>query len=133
MNLEKYENASGCYNTIVLPLINRFNSRKEISLVFKNGQRRFSQIATLNFWRNPERENQPWRLAVIVGKTSVSKLATHRNRAKRQLLNAFYQKSKNYDISGLDFVIVAKKSVLDLNFEQLKNELNQLINHCHTE
>lgn len=130
MNQLKYKNASGCYNTIVLPLINRFNSRKEISLVFKNGQRRFSQIATLNYWHNPERKNQAWRLAVIVGKTSVSKLATHRNKAKRQLLNAFYQTSQYYNLDGLDFVIVAKKRVLEISFEQLQNELNQLLKQC---
>lgn len=114
----------------MLPKQHRFSSRKELSLVFKNGRHHFSPIITLNGWRNPGRETQPWRLAVIAGKNAVSKQATKRNLAKRQLLNAFYQTTQNYNLDGLDFVIVAKKQILELNFEQLQNELHQLLKQC---
>ena len=117
----------------MLPQKHRLRQRVDITRVIRSGQRLNSPLLSLVYHKSGEKEKLDWRLAVIAGKKSVSLLATARNRAKRQLLNAFYQTSNDYNLDGLDFVIVAKKQVLEASFEQLQNDLRKLIVYCQTE
>lgn len=111
----------------MLPKKHRFSSRKEVSTVLKNCQRQYGQNLTLLSCVNPARTNQPWRLTVIVGKKSVSKLANRRNLVKRQLINAFYQKSKGFDLGGFDFCLISKRSTLTTDFTVLSQEISLLL------
>lgn len=111
----------------MLPKIHRYTTRKEISQVLQKGSRIYSSILTIYIFKNTERQGQPWRLAVVVGKKSVAKLATARNLVKRQISNAFYLESGALELQGLDLAITAKKTILNANFESIKTMLIALL------
>lgn len=108
----------------------RFKQRADITQVLRSGQRLNSPLLSLVYQKSGDEKKQDWRLAVIAGKKSVSLLAAARNQAKRQIGNAFYQLSKEFQLNGLDFVILAKKPVVASEFVSIRQELNKLLRTC---
>lgn len=66
---------------------------------------------------------------VRVGFTASRKIggAVKRNRAKRRMRSLIQEILKDLNLSGIDFVFIAREKILTLSFNALKQELEQAI------
>ena len=103
----------------------------DFSHVFRNGSFLNSPSFTINYAkRSKEVKTNPPRFAIIASKKVGN--AVKRNRAKRRtkaLKNIFLNCGKN----EFDYILVAKKNLLNENFKilsyQLEQTLNKIKNH----
>ena len=70
------------------------------------------------------------RFGVTVAK-KVSKLAVHRNKAKRRLREAFKKLGPKYAQNHQDYVIIARKEILDADFKKIMSDLKFCISRIH--
>lgn len=73
---------------------------------------------------NKERENKFSRFGIAVGKKIGN--AVTRNRVKRQI-RAIIDNNKNLFQNSKDYIIIVKKTFLDLSFSEMEKELKSLI------
>jgi ribonuclease P protein component len=101
----------------MLPKKNRLNKTKDFQKVLKFGERIYGNLLLIRCIRNTDAN----KLGVIVS-TKVSKLAVERNRTKRLIRDVIereiFGKYKNFYL-----VVVAKKEILETDYDQIKNDI----------
>lgn len=70
------------------------------------------------------------RVGYTVAKT-VSKLSVQRNLAKRRLREAFRKLAVNHAKAGFDYVIIARKEILDNDFDKIFSDLKFCLTRIH--
>ncbi|EKD80319.1 MAG: ribonuclease P [uncultured bacterium] len=106
----------------MLPLPHRLGLRHNRLAVEAIARTYTSPLFTLLVGQLPDRTNSPSRFAVIISK-KISTKATTRNHFKRQILSAIQDKLKNIN-PGFDTIILAKKSILNSTYDQIKHHLS---------
>lgn len=105
----------------MLPRLHRLTKSKEIEKVYKNGKSFFSKTLGVKILKNNLEHS---RFAVVVG-LKVSKKATKRNRAKRQIREILRLNLNKFE-KGFDVMIIALPGVLDMKYEKLEKELFEM-------
>ncbi len=100
---------------------NRIKKSHEIASIVKLRNKVFSSNYVIYFQKNDFQKN---RFAVSVSK-KIGK-ANVRNKIKRITRNVFREKIKQLD--SINIVVVAKNDLTKVSFEELKKEVNFLIN-----
>jgi len=112
----------------MLPPSHRLNATKEFQNVLKKGRRLFGQFVTVryDFLAAPAKA----KFGFIVS-TKISKLATRRNRIKRLLRENIRTDFLPRLVKPLKAVIIAKPEIVDKDFWQIKQDLEQLFSKTH--
>lgn len=97
---------------------NRLQKEKDIKNVLKNGKSFFSTRLGVKFIKNNLDSS---RFAFIIS-LKISKKAVKRNRLKRQLREIIRLAINEID-KGNDIVVLTRPGILDLEYNDLKNEL----------
>ena len=100
---------------------NRLRKKSDIGKVFKNGKTVAGRFIFLRVAKNGLRDN---RFAFVVS-LKVSKKAVIRNKIKRRLREIIRQTELK---QGFDFVIIAKPLIVNQNFQEIKQDLNEIFN-----
>ena len=119
----------GLRKPVALPKVNRLKHRLDFSAVFRQGIRRQSPHLTLRAWRQKPETAESNKIPPKIGfsvSQKVSKLATQRNRIKRQLRAAFRQLLPRLKSDWL-LVVVVKPSATECEYQQFLQELEQLL------
>lgn len=85
------------------------------------------------YLHNPEKNNnasQFCRVGFTVAKT-VSKRAVQRNLAKRRLREAFRALAPNLAKNNFDYVIIARKEILNADFKKISGDLKFCLSKIH--
>lgn len=97
---------------------------KDFKQIFQRGKKINNPYFTIIYLKN---DNDPInRLAFIAPKKHFKK-ACQRNLIKRRLKAIFNQ--INFKITGINLIIVAKNSLLEKNFEEIKNILENSLSN----
>ncbi|MBO8155627.1 MAG: ribonuclease P protein component [Bacillaceae bacterium] len=96
----------------------RIKKNKEFQEVFQKGKSFANRQLVLYFY--PKRNQNHFRVGLSVGKKLGN--AVVRNRIKRYLRQAFMELEKDIK-QEYDFVVIARKPAVDLDFHQLKKSL----------
>ena len=99
----------------------RLQKDKEFESVFMRGKASSGKFLFLKLKRN---NLQISRFGFIIGK-KISKKATVRNKIKRQL-REIVRKNLNNIKSGFDVVVVTKPGIITKNYQEIKNDLENL-------
>ncbi|MFN3926521.1 MAG: ribonuclease P protein component [Pseudanabaenaceae cyanobacterium] len=108
----------------MLPLAHRLH-RRDFELIYERGDRFHSQYFKLRRWLDPTTTGQPARIGIVVSK-KIAKLATQRNRLKRQIRAMLlpYLPQLKPDLQ----IIVTITSVTDpVSFHELAGDLHKLL------
>ena len=103
---------------------NRLTKRKAFGYIYKNGEYKSSNNLTLMY--------TPTKLKTFKVGFSVSKKigkAYIRNRVKRQLREAF-KSYINVINNRYNYIVVAKPTITDKSFKEIKEELFYILNKC---
>jgi len=108
---------------------NRLRKKSDIDNVFKHGKTVAGRFVFLKALKNGLENN---RFAFVVS-LKVSKRAVDRNKIKRRLREIIKQSlDKSSGQAGLkqgfDFVIVAKPLICNKNFQEIKQDINEIFN-----
>ena len=106
-----------------LPQKNRLPLRTQRERIDKEGQSIYSSYFTLVRVASPSETNIP-RFAVLISR-KVSPKAVDRNHLKRQILSIIHQHTQK--ISPADYLIIPKKSALNVPFELIETDLRKLL------
>lgn len=101
---------------------NRLRHTKDIESVFKNGKTIAGKLIFLKFLKN---DLNIARFGFIVS-TKISKKAVIRNKIKRQLREIVRKNLANLKLD-LDIIIVAKPEIIDKNYQEIKNDFENLL------
>lgn len=103
----------------MLPKENRINTDKDIKRLIQKGKAFFLAEFTIKYLKN---NKDIWRFAFVVS-TKVDKAAVTRNLIKRRMrvVAATYCQKET---SGYDFVIIARKKAAELDYKELKKQLD---------
>lgn len=93
--------------------------KKEFEAVFRKGKTKAGKLVFLKILKNNLGNN---RFGVVVSK-KISKKAVNRNKIKRRLREIIRQAHIR---PGLDIIIIAKPEIIDKNYQDIKNELEDL-------
>lgn len=103
---------------------NRILKSFDFTKIIKTGYKAFSKNFSIFFIRNNEISN--FKVGISIPK-KVSKLAVKRNKIKRQINYILISEISN--LENIEFVIIAKPTVIDLDFITIQSEIQFLINH----
>ncbi|MEN6508481.1 MAG: ribonuclease P protein component [Smithella sp.] len=98
----------------------KVTNKSSYQIIYKQGGRRSSQFFTMIICGNP---NGARRIGITVTKKTGN--AVFRNRIKR-LIREFFRRNKDLFPAGHDVVIMAKKTIPSLNYQETCNELTEL-------
>lgn len=93
--------------------------KKEFEAVFRKGKTKAGKLVFLKILKNNQDNN---RFGVVVSK-KISKKAVNRNKIKRRLREIIRQAHIK---PGLNIIIIAKPEIIDKNYQDIKNELEDL-------
>lgn len=93
--------------------------KKEFEVIFKKGKTKTGKLVFLKTLKNNLDDN---RFGVVVSK-KISKKAVVRNKIKRRLREIIRQAHIK---PGLDIIIITKPEIIDKNYQDIKNELENL-------
>ena len=93
--------------------------KKEFEAVFRKGKTKAGKLVFLKILKNNQDDN---RFGVVVSK-KISKKAVNRNKIKRRLRETIRQAHIK---PGLNIIIIAKPEIIDKNYQDIKNELEDL-------
>lgn len=93
--------------------------KKDLEAVFKKGKTKTSKLVFLKILKNNLDNN---RFGIVVSK-KISKKAVNRNKTKRRLREIIRQAHIK---PGFDIIIIAKPEIIDKNYQDIKNELEDL-------
>ena len=96
-------------------------NKKEFGLVFSAGKKKVGKYIIVYMMPKKQGKN---RLGVIVKKNIGN--AVQRNRIKRVLREVWRNKGEQF-ISGHDVVILAKRRIIEVSFQDIESELENLI------
>lgn len=107
----------------------------EFQNINKKGQKFFASTLILLTHPTPKShlqtdEKEFCRIGYTVAKT-VSKLAVERNLAKRRLREAVRKLVPGYAKNNFDYIVIARKEILDENFEKILSDLKFCITRIH--
>ena len=100
---------------------NRFK-KADFNNLFKKGKTIGRELIFLRFRKNNLKQS---RFCWVVS-LKISKKATTRNKIKRQLREIVKANLKNIK-SGFDIAIIAKPEIINKNYQEIKNVLENLI------
>jgi len=100
----------------------RLRKNRDFESVFKKGKTLSGKYFFLKVQKNDLQIN---RFGFIVGKKITNK-AVLRNKIKRRLREVVKENLDRVKL-GFDIVIVAKPEILDKNYQQIKNDLENLL------
>jgi len=108
---------------------NRLRKKSDINEVFKNGKTVAGRFIFIRIAKNGLKDN---RFAFVVS-LKVSKKAVIRNKVKRQLREIVKQSldksSRQAKLrQGFDFMIIVKPLIINKNFQEIKQDLNEIFN-----
>src|SRR3990167_3290942 len=106
----------------MLPTAERLKTSQNIERVLRRGRRINSSFFTIYFDNGSSRDNSISLRGAVIAGLKVSKKATERNRAKRQLRAALREYRQNQKLVG-DFVFVLKKEIINVEYQKIKSEL----------
>jgi ribonuclease P protein component len=102
----------------------RLLSDKDFQKIWKRGLSFYTKILGFKVLEN---NLETSRFGIVVG-TKTSKLATARNRIKRQLREIIREKMKKIP-PGYDFIVTALPGALEKNYDELKKDVILCLNH----
>lgn len=107
----------------------------EFQNINKKGQKFFASTLILLTSPTPKKHSKPdnenfCRIGYTVAKT-VSKLAVQRNLAKRRLREAVKEFAPQYAKNNFDYVVIARKEILDADFKKILSDLKFCITRIH--
>lgn len=108
---------------MMLPKVNRLKSDEDFKNIFKNGKGLENQFLRVKFFKNNINHS---RFGFVIS-VKVLKKAVARNILKRRLRNIVGSFIENLK-PGLDIVIWPKKNSVSINYKDLRNSLEELIN-----
>jgi ribonuclease P protein component len=103
-----------------IPREHRLRKHAEFDLVYKSGRRQFSSSFTAFYLPRPGTEGEGPRVGITVGRQMGG--AVRRNRIKRRVRAAVGQNLRRLTVA-VDVVINPKKTVFDMNFDELCAEV----------
>lgn len=113
---------------------------EEFQKVGKNGQKFFAKSLFVLSKKSPEKYScdilngknaeEFVRIGYTVSK-KISKLANKRNLVKRRFREAFKKLSPTYCKNGFDYVVIAKKEVLEVDFNKILSDLKFCLRNIH--
>lgn len=106
----------------MLPKHNRLKNKKDFDNVFKKGKKIAGKLIFLKALKNKLDFS---RFGFIVS-LKISKKAVVRNKIKRRLRAVIKENILNIKI-GLDIIIIAKPEILDKEYKEIKNDLENLL------
>ncbi len=98
----------------------KVTNKSSYQIIYKQGGRRSSQFFTMIICGNP---NGSRRIGITVTKKTGN--AVFRNRIKR-LIREFFRRNKDLFPAGHDVVIMAKKNIPSLTYQETCSELTEL-------
>jgi ribonuclease P protein component len=101
----------------------RIAKKQDYLRIYAHGKRLYSKSFTIVVCPN---QTDKQRLGIAVGKKVGN--AVERNRVKR-LLREFFRLNKNRFSPSLDIVIIAKKGILPLTYQNVYTELVECLHH----
>ena len=99
----------------MLPKQNRLKKNKQFTYIYKNGQTKHANKLSLSYIKT---KFQPFKVGFTVSK-KIGK-ANVRNLYKRRIKDILMKNNINF---SKDYVIILRVSILNLNYEQIQNEL----------
>jgi ribonuclease P protein component len=100
---------------------NRLKRKKDFTKVFKKGKFLKGEGIILNFLQNKKTQS---RFGIVVSQ-KISKKASERNKIKRRIRAAIFEKIPNLK-SNFDVVIIATPSIKNESFQTIKKTINKL-------
>ena len=110
----------------MLPKTNRLPLRKRREITQQQAKSFTSPLFTILIASPSDRKDQPTRFATLLSK-KVSSQAVTRNKKRRQILNAAHQLLDSLP-TGLDIIIIPKKSITASSFQKIKQQLQTTLN-----
>lgn len=98
----------------------KVTSKSNYRIIYEQGVRRSSRFFTIITCGNPDRVT---RLGITVTKKTGN--AVFRNRTKR-LIREFFRRNKNLFPAGHDVVVMAKRNLPPLSYQETEQELTEL-------
>lgn len=98
----------------------RVKSEKDFQKVFQEGHSKANRQFVV--YALPKKEQKHFRVGISVGKKLGN--AVHRNQIKRRIRHALTELDKEFlIIDEIDFIIIARNPVRNMNFEEIKKSL----------
>lgn len=94
--------------------------KKDFDNVFKKGKSKAGKLVFLKILKNNLEAN---RFGIIVS-TKISKKAVNRNKIKRRIREIIRQADIE---TGFDIVVVAKPEIINKNYQEIKEEIEELL------
>lgn len=110
----------------MLPRPQRLRSKKDFDSLWKHSQSVYGKTLGIKFAINKTGKN---RVAVVVG-TKISKLSTKRNLIRRQIREAV-RKIFIKQLKGVDLAIITRVGILGRSYQQITNELEEVLKKTH--
>lgn len=99
-------------------------SEKDFQRVFQEGNSKANRQFVI--YKLPKEKQQHFRVGISVGKKIGN--AVIRNQVKRRIRHALMELDKEYSIKKeLDFIIIARNPVRNMNFKEIKNSLSHVL------
>ncbi|MFB6225869.1 MAG: ribonuclease P protein component [Candidatus Paceibacteria bacterium] len=113
----------------------RFRLKKErnFDILFDKGQFESGSVVDVKYWsidlyQHPDRFKEDDLKIGFVVSTDISNKATVRNRKKRQIREATKELLDEFELNkGFLVAIMAKKSILESDFNKIKQELKSIL------
>ena len=105
-------------------MINKIRLRKDFINIQNNGNKHVCSSFIIQSFKNNS-QNQPSRFGFTASKKVGG--AVERNKAKRRMRELVYSLKDKFKEFGYDYVLIARKNIVDKKFEDLKKDLNNTL------
>ena len=105
-------------------MINKIRLRKDFINIQNNGNKNVCSSFIIQSYKNNS-HNQPSRFGFTASKKVGC--AVVRNKAKRRMRELVYSLKDRFKEFGYDYVLIARKNIVDKKFEDLKKDLNNTL------
>ena len=105
-------------------MLNKIKLRKDFINIQNNGNKYVCSSLIIQSHKNNS-QNQPSRFGFTASKKVGG--AVHRNKAKRRMRELVHSLKDRFKEFGYDYVLIARKNILDKKFEDLKKDLNNTL------
>lgn len=110
----------------MLPKPNRLNLATEFRFIKRDGKSLQTPFFTILY--RPSRQPEIVQVGFIVSNRVGT--AVERNRIRRQLREVFHKNLDKFP-KGIEIAVIAKKSTLDISYENLNSEVTNLLQKIH--
>ncbi len=114
------------YKKSSIKLITLKSKLKDFTPSTDTEQNKFVSSSLVVSWKPSRFNDNNLHIGIIVSKKLISKLATIRNLIKRRLKNVINENIRNYNLQGYDFIFIARSSIINISYEDLTVELNNI-------